>query len=219
MGQDINSHDTQADPHSQQASTTGLVVAGFGLSAFFFTTLSNTFSKSTTSMFLLILALGTSSLMVLGVFLVHPIPQPEQYTSQSLEDGDDTQETLLPALQRHNHSCTPLLNDDSTKNRHYTRSDTNTDAQSSNCAGAVHPIQASDRRTSALNVHGKALLHNLDFWLLFSIYSMRMYAFLLPLLLFLINVLYKMDSRRDWVYMYVLDLPKMPTEVILPPFV
>ena len=179
MGPDINSHDTQANPHSQQASTTGLVVAGFGLSAFFFTTLSNTFSKSTTSMFLLILALGTSSLMVLGVFLVHPIPQPEQSTSRSLEDGDDVQETLLPALQRHNYSRTALLNNNSMNDRHlcYTCTDTNTDRQR---VAAVHSIQVSDQKTSTPNVHGKALLHNLDFWLLFSISSMRMYAFLFP---------------------------------------
>ena len=30
--------------------------------------------------------------------------------------------------------------------------------------------------TSTLNVHGKALLYHLDFWLLFSIFSMRMYS-------------------------------------------
>ena len=36
-------------------------------------------------------------------------------------------------------------------------------------------IQASTQNTSMLNIHGKALLHNLDFWLLFSIYSMRFF--------------------------------------------
>jgi len=33
-------------------------------------------------------------------------------------------------------------------------------------------IQASTPNTNTLNVHGKALLHNLNFWLLFSIYSL-----------------------------------------------
>ena len=37
---EYNGHDTQADLHSQRASTTGLVIAGFGLSAFFFITVS-----------------------------------------------------------------------------------------------------------------------------------------------------------------------------------
>ena len=46
---------------SQRASATGLVTAEFGLSTFFFTTLSNTLPvlRSTTSTFLLILGLGT----------------------------------------------------------------------------------------------------------------------------------------------------------------
>ena len=191
MGQDINSHDTRADLHSQRASTTGLVVAGFGLSAFFFITVSNLF-KSTTSTFLLILALGTSSLMLPGIFIC-PIPLPEPSAPQSLEDGDDVQEALLPA-QHHNHSYTALLSDvNSMEDRpvRYTRTDINTDEQPSNSVGGVmevtRSIQASTQNTSTLNVHGKALLHNLDFWLLFSIYSMRMFSLFLFLFL-LINV-------------------------------
>ena len=148
--------------------------------------------------------------MVLGVFLVRPIPQQEQYISRSLEDGDDVQEAFLPA-QGHNHSRTPLLNNNSTKDRHlcYTRTDANTDGQSSNCARAVHSIQASDQKTSTPNVHGKALLHNLDFWLLLSICSMRMLPFF-HCFFFLINVLYNMDSRWDRSHMCVFNLLKYP---------
>ena len=76
-----------ANLSSQRASATGLVMAGFGLSAFFFTTLSNTLLRSTTSTFLLILALGTSCLMLLGFLFVRPVPPPEQ-ESPELEDGD-----------------------------------------------------------------------------------------------------------------------------------
>jgi len=159
----------KAFPDRVRASATGLVLAGFGLSAFFFTTLSNTLLRSTTSTFLHILALGTSSLVLLGVF-IRPIPLPDQASSQSLEDGDDVQrEALLPALQNQNHNCTALLNDDFTIIRH-TRTAIDTDGEHSNSVGGV--MVSGQKCSTPLNVHGKALLRNLDFWLLFSIDSM-----------------------------------------------
>ena len=154
-------------------------MAGFGLSAFFFTTL---VLGSTTSTFLLILALGTSSLMLLGLFFVRPVPIPGQESSQ-LEDGDDDvqEPALSPNYQHRNHSRTPLLNDDSIKNR-YSRTEFTTDGEHSNSVGGVmevtHSVQVSRQKHSIpLNVHGKALLCNLDFWLLFCISSMRMFPF------------------------------------------
>ena len=148
-------------------------MAGFGLSAFFFTTLSNTVLKSTTSTFLLILALGTSSLMLLGFFFVRPVPLLEQGSSQ-LEDGDDIREpTLSPALQHHDHSRTPLLNDNSIINR-YVRI---TNGDNSIEGGMEATRSVCQKLSTPLNVHGKALLSNLDFWLLFSISSMRMFTF------------------------------------------
>ena len=166
---------------SQRASATGLVMAGFGLSAFFFTTLSNTLLRSTTSTFLLILTIGTSCLMLLGFLFVRPVPIPEQTSSQSLENGEDVQEpALLPALQHHNHSRTPLLNDDSIKNR-YIRTDITTDGEYPYSVGvteATRSVQVSGQKHGTpLNVHGKALLSSFDFWLLFTISSMRMSPF------------------------------------------
>ena len=119
--------------------------------------------------------------MLLGFLFVRPVPIPEQTGSQSLEDGDDVREpALLPALQHHNHSRTPLLNDDSIKNR-YIRTDITTDGEYSNSVGvmeATRSVQVSGQKHSRpLNVHGKALLSNLDFWLLFTISSMRMFPF------------------------------------------
>ena len=157
-------------------------MAGFGLSAFFFTTLSNTLLRSTTSTFLLILALGTSCMMFLGFLLVRPVPLPEQ--AQSSEDADDVREpALLPAPQHHNHSRTPLLNDGSIKDR-YSRTDITTDGEysNSNSVGlvveATHSVQVSAQKHSTpLNIHGKVLLSSFDFWLLFCIYSMRMFPF------------------------------------------
>ena len=153
-------------------------MAGFGLSAFFFTAL---VFKGTTSTFLLILALGTSSLMLLGFFFVRPVPLPEEKSSQ-LEDGDDVQEPAhSPGLQHRNHSQTPLLNDDSNK-KSYARTDFSTDGEHSNSVGGVTEVNrsvqvSSQKHNAPLNVHGKALLCNLDFWLLFCITSMRMFPF------------------------------------------
>ena len=155
-----------------------MVIAGFGLSAFFFTTLSNTLLGNSTSIFLLILALGTSCLMLLGFLFVRPVPLSEQASSQSLEGGDDVREPALsPALQHHNDSRTPLLNDDSVEDR-YIRTDITTDGEYPNPVGGV--VEATcfvsgQKHSTPLNVHGKALLSNLEFWLLFSIASMRMF--------------------------------------------
>lgn len=164
---------------SQRTSATGLVIAGFGLSAFFFTTLSNTILRSTTSTFLLILLLGTSSVMLLGFLFVRPVPLPEKATSQCLEDGDDVRE---PALEHHDHSRTPLLSGDSIKKDSYSRTDIATNGEHSNSVGGVmeatHSVQGSvQKHSTPLNVHGKALLSNFDFWLLITIASMRMFPF------------------------------------------
>lgn len=54
----------------------GVVISGFGLSAFLFSTMAHVAFPGNTSDFLLILAVGTALPMVLGFFLVRPIPLP-----------------------------------------------------------------------------------------------------------------------------------------------
>lgn len=58
----------------QRASTTALVLSGFGLSAFFFSTMAHVLYPGDTSSFLELLAFGTALPMVMGFFLVRPIP-------------------------------------------------------------------------------------------------------------------------------------------------
>ena len=115
--------------------------------------------------------------MLLGFLVVRPVPLPEQASSQFLGDGDDREPALSPV---HIHSRTPLLNGDSIKDR-YVRTDI-TDGEYSNSVGgiieATRSVQVSiQKHCIPLNVHGKALLGNLNFWLLFSISSMRMFPF------------------------------------------
>jgi hypothetical protein len=57
---------------TKRATTTGMVISGYGLSAFFFSCL----RPPTTSAFLLLLSFGTSLPMIIGSFLVRPIPLP-----------------------------------------------------------------------------------------------------------------------------------------------
>jgi len=85
-----------------------------------------------------------------------------------LEDGDNIR-AALPAIQ--NDSLTPLLNDDSMRVT-YTHTDIDrTGAEDSNSVGGVmeatHSIQVSPQKCTdmPLNVHGKALLRNLDFFM------------------------------------------------------
>ncbi|KAH0832921.1 major facilitator superfamily domain-containing protein [Lanmaoa asiatica] len=63
-------------PSSARATTTGLVLSGFGLSAFWFSLLAHTLFPGDTSAFLLILALGTTIPMLIGLFIVKPVPLP-----------------------------------------------------------------------------------------------------------------------------------------------
>ena len=199
----------------QRASATGMVMAGYGLSAFFFTTLSNTFLRSTTSTLLHFLALGTSSLMLLGYFFVRPVPLREQGSSQ-LEDSDYIREstTVSSALQHQDQSRTPLLNDDSIINRYVqVRTEITTNGENSNSVGGVIDATCTvgQKLSTPLNIHGKALLSNLDFWLLIGISSMRM----IPSPTFFPFNIYIKNSFWDWLYMFVLNLSKICTLIII----
>ncbi|OSX60721.1 hypothetical protein POSPLADRAFT_1148283 [Postia placenta MAD-698-R-SB12] len=61
-------------PDRARATANGIVISGFGLSAFLFSTMAHIFFPGNTSDFLLVLAVGTSIPMLLGFFLVRPIP-------------------------------------------------------------------------------------------------------------------------------------------------
>ncbi|KIK22462.1 hypothetical protein PISMIDRAFT_102428 [Pisolithus microcarpus 441] len=63
-------------PASAHATTTGLVQSGFGLSAFLFSTIAHVFFPGDTSAFLLLLALATSTPILVALFMVYPVPLP-----------------------------------------------------------------------------------------------------------------------------------------------
>ncbi|KAH9928843.1 major facilitator superfamily domain-containing protein [Fomitopsis serialis] len=63
-------------PDRMRGSMNGVVISGFGLSAFLFSTIAHVAFPGNTSDFLLILAVGTALPMVLGFLVVRAIPLP-----------------------------------------------------------------------------------------------------------------------------------------------
>lgn len=74
---------------------TGIVISGYGLSAFLFSTIARTIFLENTSGFLLTLALGTPASMVLGWFLIRICPYPEQVAIENddVEESNDPNES------------------------------------------------------------------------------------------------------------------------------
>ncbi|KAF8189660.1 major facilitator superfamily domain-containing protein [Pholiota molesta] len=179
-------------PDKARASTTGLVISGFGLSAFFFSSISHILFAGNTSAFLLVLALGTSGPMIMGWFLVRPIPLPAEVgyeAVEGLEDPEAITSALAPNQAPHSSSHTNLLDHgfvEPPHSRHIERQDDEDgypQARSSEVELTSGGPDASVRirslsRGAAImhdttpNVYGKKLWCSADFWLLFSILSM-----------------------------------------------
>ncbi|KAG5220178.1 MFS substrate transporter [Salix suchowensis] len=104
-------------PDRARASTTGLVISGFGLSAFIFSTVAHIVFLGDTSSFLLLLAIGTALPMILGFFLVRPIPlqaDPHTHEHPVVASDADAIEAAAVIFQHEDNSSTHLLfHDDS----------------------------------------------------------------------------------------------------------
>ena len=144
----------------QRASTTGLVISGYGLSAFLFSAISHIFLADDPSQLLLLLSLGSSFPMILGFFFVRPIPLPEKNLNREVEGY---LETSSSTYEQRNNSHTPLLNHDNVENISGQDDD---DAQ----------IGADLELSPSPNVYGKTLWCSSDFWLLCSILSISVFV-------------------------------------------
>ncbi|RPD70380.1 MFS general substrate transporter [Lentinus tigrinus ALCF2SS1-7] len=74
-------------PDHNRATANGIVISGFGLSAFLFSTIAHTLFPGNTSEFLLTLAIGTSLPMILGFFFIRRIPPPHIDSTARAEHG------------------------------------------------------------------------------------------------------------------------------------
>ncbi|KAH7343585.1 major facilitator superfamily domain-containing protein [Rhizoctonia solani] len=66
-------------PDRMRATITGMVASGFGLSAFFFSTTAHVLFPGDSGALLVILALGPALAMLLGFFIVQPVPHISQH--------------------------------------------------------------------------------------------------------------------------------------------
>ncbi|KAI5985531.1 major facilitator superfamily domain-containing protein [Pisolithus albus] len=82
-------------PESARATTTGLVLSGFGLSAFFFSTIAHILFPGDTSALLLLLSLATSIPMLVALFTMRPVPLPQ--THPGSKDDVNGEYELLPS--------------------------------------------------------------------------------------------------------------------------
>ncbi|KAI6160923.1 major facilitator superfamily domain-containing protein [Pisolithus thermaeus] len=82
-------------PESARATTTGLVLSGFGLSAFFFSTIARILFPGDTSALLLLLSLATSIPMLVALFTMRPVPLPQTYPAP--KDDVNGEYELLPS--------------------------------------------------------------------------------------------------------------------------
>ncbi|KAF5337303.1 hypothetical protein D9611_002979 [Ephemerocybe angulata] len=94
-------------PDQMRGITTGLVISGFGLSAFLFSTISRSFFAGNTSSFLFLLAVGTASPMILGFFLIKPIPLPPH--EKRPHSHEPVPERAESGILERNDSRSPLL--------------------------------------------------------------------------------------------------------------
>ena len=144
----------------QRATTVGLVFSGFGLSAFLFSFISRIFFPGDTSSFLLILAVGTACPMIMGHFLVRPIP----LARSSPPDGP----LLVSAVSVE--ATSPLLAHDEGRVAGYEEPQHSANEEISPLMSRRRALMAGD--VGLTNVSGKKLAKSTDFWLLFSILSL-----------------------------------------------
>ncbi|CAE6458669.1 unnamed protein product [Rhizoctonia solani] len=85
-------------PDRMRASVTGMVASGFGLSAFFFSTTAHVLFPGDTGALLLTLALGSSFAMLIGFFIVHPVPHTSQHDLYQALPASESQLSVADQL-------------------------------------------------------------------------------------------------------------------------
>ncbi|KAG6873598.1 hypothetical protein C0995_013971 [Termitomyces sp. Mi166 len=169
-------------PDKARATTTGLVISGFGLSAFLFSTISRIHFAGNTSSFLGLLALGTSLPMIAGFFFVRPIPLPSSDTSDSSsedeEEGTRNGIEIRRSREERDQDEDPERVDDSGHERDGEQSallplvahDQLQQGLETPTKRAVLP-QGQGQLVPNVNIYGRELWTSTDFLLLFAILS------------------------------------------------
>ncbi|KAJ7702436.1 major facilitator superfamily domain-containing protein [Mycena rosella] len=152
-------------PDKARATTTGLVLSGFGLSAFFFSTLAHILFPGDTSSFLLLLSCGTALTTALGFFFVRAIPLSIADGSEHTVVGTVAAEAEATIFHHDHESERPLLSEAAAPSVE----------DESTGRATSHSRSHSRTKQDAVegpNIYGRALWLNPDFWLLFAILSL-----------------------------------------------
>lgn len=201
-------------PEYMRATTVGIVLSGFGLSAFYFGALSNWLFPGDTSSFLLFLALGTSLPVVIGFFTVRPVLVQTDHHDERNHNNNNNYGILTAQDETHLSSSSHLLGDSAVDNEGdedavtsyatveaiaaYPEAVSAVEIPHSHASGqrrslelsaprspsvhqrshSRHPPAAQNHKTSppffeSIDVNGKKLLTGWEFWLLFTILTLR----------------------------------------------
>ncbi|KAF8812696.1 MFS general substrate transporter [Phlegmacium glaucopus] len=153
-------------PDRARGSATGLVASAFGLSAFFFSSISNVYFANDPSAFLLLLSLGTSLPMIMGFFLVRPIPLLDEGVWRNYQVSNNSRTRLLDSdfIEGENSHATYTVPNVATA---YTIRDV-----SENDIYQVSRPSAVSDSLLLRNLENRTVLQSGDFWLLFTILSL-----------------------------------------------
>lgn len=175
----------------QRGTTTGLVLSGFGLSAFFFSTIASVAFPGDISALLLVLAIGTTIPMLLGLVIVRQVPLPPASARLGVEGGLRERDGYQPIPSGeaalfigNNSSESPLLDstpdhEQQVSNYHVPESSTAVELvqdrsisrgsranRSASCGKSMHDMHDGP------NIYGKQLWFTRDFHILFIIMAL-----------------------------------------------
>lgn len=174
-------------PETSRGTITGLVLSGFGLSAFFFATVASIAFPGDTSSLLLVLGLGTAMPMLLGLVIVRQIPLPPPSTTLGIEGGLHGREEYQPIPNgdtalfiRENDSHTSLLDPTEhvhvASNYHVPEPSTTVELVPDRIVSRGSSARRSTSRAKSVhdgpNIYGKQLWLTPDFYLVFVIMSL-----------------------------------------------
>lgn len=157
----------------QRATTTGLVLSGFGLSAFWFSLLAHTLFPGDTSAFLLILALGTTIPMLIGLYIVKPVPPSTHTTIEGYSyipngDGVVFVGEAQVAMDSEATDTAPLLRHERESGLYHVPLSPST-VELYPTATLHHDERSAGDRDDLPDIHGKRLWLTPDFYLVFLI--------------------------------------------------
>lgn len=172
-------------------------MSGFGLSAFFFSSISHTLFPGNTSDFLLVLALGTAIPMIFGFFFVRIIPLPSHGTTvvevgssnnyQPLATSADSDERRRSSDSRskllqyqsvdEGESREPMLQPESSSNSVELSLSPSSGFHNRDTPGSKpHPIEEPQSTNvvegRGVNLYRWTLWKSIDFWIFCSMHSL-----------------------------------------------